>query len=272
LSDAAGAAESPPACSNCGSTLAGPYCHRCGQHAGQTHSLRAFLADAFSDLFNFRARTPRSLLLLVAKPGTLTHDWWQGRRVRHTQPVQLYLIAAAVFFLANSIHPFIQITADNRIVSSLSGGRTEQDIDDDQLAALQNRGISADEFRSQFRNTVNQSLPQFMAGSILLFTLALQLFSPRQPAMLHAVFALHWTGFFLLLMSFERLFASSGSATLAARLLGALTLVHLVLSLRRVYGHSWPRAALSGFALILVFNAILVGWVFAVVQYAYGRI
>jgi hypothetical protein len=263
----------PLACTNCGTVTVGPFCHSCGQRAVQASSLRAFLSDALTDLFNLRSRSIRSLIQLVIRPGVLTAAWVGGRRVRYTQPVQLYLIGAAVFFLANSYQPFIRITEDNNIVSALSGGSTAQDISPERLERLAARGISNDVFRERFQNIVSQSLPQFMVGSILLFTAALWLFSPRRPALTHAVFALHWTAFFLFIMSIERLTSVTGGAADAiAKTLASFALLHLLLSLRRVYGFGWPRAALSAFGLMLVFNVIMVGWVLAVVAYAFWQL
>ncbi len=260
--------ESAAGCASCGAALLGPFCHQCGQGAERGgNSLRAFLAESLSDVLDIRSRPVRSLLDLVFRPGELTVAFLGGRRARYMQPLQLYLLAAAVFFLANSLRPFVQVTPDNQIVSSLSSVKTFQSISTEQLAALSARGVSPDLFRERFRSAVSQGLPPFMIGSILAFALALFLFSPRHPPLLHLVFALNWIAFFMLAMGIERLLPVAvdryvvGFLTLAA-------LLHLILSLRRAYRHRWGRAIGSGLGLMIAFNIVLAGWVIAVVAYA----
>jgi len=114
------AAAAQCGCANCGAILHGPFCFACGQESlERPYSLRAFLMASLSDILNFRSRTLRSLVDLVVRPGEVTAAYFAGKRVRYTQPVQLYLIAAATFFFANSFHPFLAITDDNWVVSSL---------------------------------------------------------------------------------------------------------------------------------------------------------
>lgn len=258
------------ACANCGAALAGPYCHVCGQEAsGPPESLVAFLTEALSDLFNFRSRTLRSLRTLALRPGKLTHAYFSGKRVRYTAPLKVYLLSAAVFFLVNEYRPFVRVTGDDRVVSSLSGAADVIEGLGSELDELEAQGLSRELVWERFRWTVSRSLPQFMIGSVVLFALALALFSPRRAALRHAVFSLHWTGFFLLFMSLERLVPRTGGGPdFVALFFSVALLVHLSLALRRAYGHSWPRAIASGVGLFFVFNVILAAWMMAVITYA----
>lgn len=256
-------------CANCGTGLAGPYCHQCGQEAAPpAESLPAFVVESVRDAVGLRSRTVRSLWHLLVRPGELTAAYFDGRRVRYTKPIQLYLVAAAVFFVANSYQPFITIAPDGAVTSSLSAANAGVGLES-KIDEIREAGGSVELFRERFRWTASRSLPHFMLGSILLFALSLALFDPRRSGLRHLVFSLHWTGFFLLLMSFERLLPDGpGSVDWMSLPFVLAAPVHLILSLRRGYGHAWPRAVPTGIVLFLVFNVVLVAWMIAVVAFA----
>lgn len=252
-------------CLNCGALVQGDYCQDCGQKFDiELDSLLAFLVGSLPGIVRLRSRTTRSLVDLVIRPGSLTKAYIQGRRTWYTQPVQLYLIAAAVFFVANSFRPFVRMTDDNRVISSLSAASTGTELSETQLADLEASGVTMEVFRERFESAVSQSLPPFMLGSIIAFALALKAFGPRRPLLHHVVAALHWIAFFMLVMAVERLIPFGWTQFVFAQ----VTLVHLVVSLRIGFGYRWPRAAVSGFALLVVFNLILVVWVLSVVALA----
>lgn len=257
------------ACGNCGAALRGPFCHKCGQEAaGPSDSLPAFVADALRDTFSFRSRTLRSLYELAVHPGELTAAYFDGRRVRYTKPLQIYLLTAALFFLVNSYRPFLTISPEGDVVSSLSIANAQTDVASE-MKAIAESGGSVALFRERFRWTVSRTLPHFMLGSILLFTLALALFSPRRSGLRHLVFALHWTGSFLFIMSFERLLPRLPWPVDLVQLSFVLAvLVHLILSLRRGYGHGWARSVVSGLGLFFCFNVILGLWMMGVIAFA----
>ena len=264
-------------CANCGTLLAGPFCHQCGQEAShRLDSLGSFLRHGVSGLLHLDGLTLRSVRDLLFRPGKLTSDFLGGRRVRYVQPVQLYLIAAALFFLVNSYHPFLVVDAAHHAVrSSLGAMATGGSIDEAQLAALAARGISPALFAERFRTIAGSLLPLFLIGAVVLFALAIAAFHPRSPRPLlgGAIFALHWTAFFLLLMILERLPGGlPGSRSLVSFLLSAVALVYLVAALRRVYGQAWAWTVLKGFGLFLVFNVFLALWASAVILYAFYAI
>ena len=62
------------ACLNCGTPLAGPHCHGCGQRAHVHRTLRAFFHDLLHGVLHFEGKTWRTLPLLLWKPGQLTRE------------------------------------------------------------------------------------------------------------------------------------------------------------------------------------------------------
>jgi hypothetical protein len=95
-----------PECLNCGAHLRGQYCGSCGQRgSSRLISLWELLRDAFGDLFELDSRLWRTLVPLVIKPGRLTHDYLQGRRVRYMPPFRMYLVLSLLFFLVAFFDP-----------------------------------------------------------------------------------------------------------------------------------------------------------------------
>jgi hypothetical protein len=95
-----------PVCLNCGAHLRGQYCGNCGQRgSSRLISLWELLREAFGDLFELDSRLWRTLVPLVVKPGRLTHDYLQGRRVRYMPPFRMYLVLSLLFFLVAFFDP-----------------------------------------------------------------------------------------------------------------------------------------------------------------------
>ena len=88
-------------CSNCGTPLAGKYCGECGQrhHEQAVHHFRHFVNEALEDLTHADSRLWQSLIALLFRPGLLTREFLDGRRVRYLPPVRLYLVVSLIFFV-----------------------------------------------------------------------------------------------------------------------------------------------------------------------------
>lgn len=93
-------------CENCGTTLAGQYCSECGQrhHDHPVHHFWPFLSEATEDLTHADSRLWRTLIALLFRPGFLTREFLDGRRVRYLPPVRLYLVVSVIFFLIVGLH------------------------------------------------------------------------------------------------------------------------------------------------------------------------
>lgn len=78
-----------------------------------------FVASAFAGLASFDGRFWRTVLPLIARPGFLTRELIEGRRVRYVPPMRLYLFVSFVFFLT------VQLTGQEIVVNtSSSSGRS----------------------------------------------------------------------------------------------------------------------------------------------------
>lgn len=86
-------------CENCGTPLAGPWCHRCGQHDFEFHrSFWHVFLEVLETLFHFEGKFFRNIVTLLFRPGRLTADFNAGKRAPQMPPFRLYLFVSVVFF------------------------------------------------------------------------------------------------------------------------------------------------------------------------------
>ena len=84
-------------CPNCGASAPRRFCPECGQTQGrETNTLRFWLRRTAEDYFSLDGRVPRSLRLLLIRPGRLTVEWHRGRRARYSNPARLALLGAVI--------------------------------------------------------------------------------------------------------------------------------------------------------------------------------
>jgi hypothetical protein len=88
-------------CENCGAELSGQYCAQCGQAAvDYRRSFRHVIVDVLDSFLNWDSKFFATIALLILKPWQLTNEYVGGKRVRHVNPLRLYLLASIVFFFA----------------------------------------------------------------------------------------------------------------------------------------------------------------------------
>lgn len=93
-------------CENCGTELRGHYCSKCGQAAiDYRRSFRHVIVDVLDSFLNWDSKFIQSIGLLLWRPGWLTNQFLEGRRVRFLHPLRLYLLVSIVFFLCARLIP-----------------------------------------------------------------------------------------------------------------------------------------------------------------------
>jgi hypothetical protein len=86
------------ACRNCGATLGGPFCARCGQAAHIHRSLLSLGHDILHGVFHFEGRIWRTLPQLFFHPGRLTRRYIDGERAKFVSPMALFLFTVFLMF------------------------------------------------------------------------------------------------------------------------------------------------------------------------------
>ncbi|MFT3790820.1 MAG: DUF3667 domain-containing protein [Rudaea sp.] len=93
------AAPAQALCANCGTSLLGPHCYVCGQPVkGMVRHLSSILADVADTILNIDSRIFRTIVPLYFRPGYLTNEYFEGRRVRYVTPFRLYFFFSILAF------------------------------------------------------------------------------------------------------------------------------------------------------------------------------
>ena len=87
-------------CKNCGAEIDTAFCPRCGQSAAvDIPTVQTFLHDAVAAFFSVDAKIWRTLGRLLTKPGQLSVDYVEGRRISNIAPATLYFWLQTICFL-----------------------------------------------------------------------------------------------------------------------------------------------------------------------------
>lgn len=114
-------------CGNCGAPLLGPHCYACGQPVkGLVRHFTSIVGDFFDSVFDLDARTWRSLLPLLFRPGHLSCEYFEGRRVRYVSPVRLFFFLCVAAFFALQL---VVEVDDDAIVQIEAGARSDLPVD-----------------------------------------------------------------------------------------------------------------------------------------------
>lgn len=90
------------ACPSCGTKTPGQFCSHCGEKevGDEDYSLRHLLEDTVAALTLLESRVLRSVWLVTSKPGYLSSEYLQGRRVRYMKPLQLFIFLNVVYYFS----------------------------------------------------------------------------------------------------------------------------------------------------------------------------
>ena len=109
-------------CLNCTQPLTGNenFCSYCGQkNTTKKLSFGVFLNNLFEGMFSYDSRFWRTFIPLLLKPGKVSKEFIEGKRVKFVNPFQMYLNVSIVFFLLLGITNKIDShdNSDNNILA-----------------------------------------------------------------------------------------------------------------------------------------------------------
>jgi hypothetical protein len=261
-------------CLNCGAALAGPFCAECGQRALPPHpSMQELVGDALEHFSGWDGKFAETLKLIIAKPGELTRQWLEGRRVHFISPLRLYFTASLVYFLIAAAAP--TVAPSKTIWFNVGGQRSTETVTiptaADQVAAASQGAMRSGKplspaahdslmrqvakapwvfrplFRrmiedpSGFKSAIFRMLPRMFFALLPIYAGILALFYHRRKYPEHLYFALHLHTFTFIALIMPKLGAFAHMQPLNV-VLGTAVLIWLpvyyVVAARRVYGGS----------------------------------
>jgi hypothetical protein len=139
-------------CPNCGTRLSGNFCQGCGQPSHlHVPSAREFLHEFIAHYVALEGKLWKSVALLLFRPGRLTRDYIEGKRVRYVEPLRLYLTFSIIFFAIFKLggHTFLSV-----------GSKTEPES-----PPAQHASVPAPEKAATARDTIAAPAPPGAKGA-----------------------------------------------------------------------------------------------------------
>jgi Protein of unknown function (DUF3667) len=87
-------------CLNCGTNLAGRYCHSCGQeNLEPKETVWGLVSHFLNDITHFDGKFFSTVKYLIIRPGFLSAEYIKGRRASYLHPIRMYVFTASFFFI-----------------------------------------------------------------------------------------------------------------------------------------------------------------------------
>lgn len=120
-------------CLNCKEEInSSNYCPKCGQiNSDKKLTIRQILKDFLGDYFTFDSKFFRSLIPLIIKPGHLTREYIDGKRVTYIFPLRLYIFTTFVFFFVATLNTKLDF---DKFVGQSEGSTKENTILNDTIS------------------------------------------------------------------------------------------------------------------------------------------
>lgn len=110
-------------CLNCETPLdiADKYCHQCGQlNTTKRLALKDFFSEFFASFISYDSRVWRTITSLIFRPGLITREYCEGKRIQYANPFRFFLTVSIVFFLLLQIALQFTETPDIKITPKQS--------------------------------------------------------------------------------------------------------------------------------------------------------
>lgn len=92
-------------CKNCETQFSGKFCPECGQSVKDYDKPFSFIFYNFvGDFFAFDTRFFRTFVTLLLKPGKITKEYFDGRRVKYAPPFRIFIFVSFLLFLLLQIY------------------------------------------------------------------------------------------------------------------------------------------------------------------------
>ncbi|WP_108801843.1 DUF3667 domain-containing protein [Aquimarina sp. Aq107] len=80
------------------------YCHNCGQiNTTKKLSFKDFFNEFFASIFSYDSRLRHTVVGLLFRPGMISKDYIEGRRVKYANPFRFYLSVSIMFFIISGL-------------------------------------------------------------------------------------------------------------------------------------------------------------------------
>ena len=244
----------PSTCANCGARLDGAFCSHCGQKATPLNpSVGEFLHDLFHEIAHVDGKTVQSVRLLLTRPGFLSREHFEGRRVRYVSPIRLYLVLSILYFGLAALAPASAVRV------TVTPGKNERAVD---LEPRQR------ELQKAVNEVFTHWAPRAMFVLVPVFAGLIGLVARRSgrnyPQHLYFALHVHAAWFFAgAVVAGARILAIPYVSSALAGAAGVYAILYFVLAFRYAYHATVLRAIVSSAAVGAVYSVVVGATLFA---------
>lgn len=239
-------------CPNCGATLAGDFCHGCGEKRPDARdlSVRHFFVEAAQELTSVEhSKLFNTIFALLFRPGFLTNEWVAGRRKPYLKPLNLCLGVLALSLFAYSVYKPVSMFDLEKFVNLNKQPESMQVFD--RFAAKKHieRSELFDRLSEKWQR--NMSLAPLIFVGLFALVIQLVFLLSRRYFVEHLVFVMHFVAFSTLAvvllwpLYFFIGIKQGGINTLVAVFKWLLDIVYMFFAVRAVYKLSTVRTLLA---------------------------
>jgi Protein of unknown function (DUF3667) len=265
-------------CLNCGAEVTGKFCSACGQENLEVRdSFVHLVGHFFSDYFHYDSKFFRSLKLLFFKPGFLTKQYWDGKRVQYIHPLRLYffvvvigVLLAGVFFEQYKAEIKQHIIRDNTNLSDMGPeivirDTVKLDTSEDLNLDRGREKMYPAEARERLSGAIDRFVSHFkyiMFGLLPVFALIFKILYFRRKSFYvdHLIYAMHLQSFaFLSRLSIAIVGIMVPILDSSLKLISyGLIMAYTAISLRYLYHQSWWKTILKALIATALLMMVLI--------------
>lgn len=255
-------------CPSCGGVRPGRFCAICGEKRldpARDHSLRWLIGQILEGVVQFDTRLLRTFGTLLGRPGQLTRDHLEGRRVRTLPPLQAFFVTSVLFycFFERAYAAPVQVLSSAYARGAWLGNVLHYDIATVLTAKAAATGQPLDTLAMRVFDRASQESKVFLGLLVPFLACVLHVLFRRQwPRHVpHFIAALHLFSVFLLfdlvfLFGWRLAGADAISDLMFLPLLAGFG-VHAWLAIRRIYAVKWLRALFATVVLLTSLTALI---------------